>query len=280
MTTVIQPETGDLIEITGTHPVADLFPLLDDEELNQLAADINERGLANPVLVTTDGVLMDGRNRLAACDKASVKPTATVYYGDDPVGMILALNVARRHMSKGQLAITVAEALSLDSVKDWGSKSKAADSVRIDPALVSRALAIHKHAPELVSEVKAGVTPLNDAYAVAKKRKDDKRTAEQQQAALDKRLATLRDAYPDLAAKVDDDTYSLAAAEGEAKQRDDDLRGQIERRAKRLEKLVTGWIELPGLRDYGHRADVLDLLTDNDRTTVLSIEAIYEKGSK
>jgi NAD-dependent deacetylase len=60
-------------------PAADLFPMLPDDELQQLAEDIKAHGLREPIVVAViDGeeMLVAGRNRLAACKIAGVEPTA------------------------------------------------------------------------------------------------------------------------------------------------------------------------------------------------------------
>ena len=64
------------------HPYADLFPMMTTVELEALAADIAENGLRHPI-VRYQGVVLDGRNRLVACEKADVKPTFEDYEGDD-----------------------------------------------------------------------------------------------------------------------------------------------------------------------------------------------------
>ena len=57
-----------------------LFPRLGDAELRQLAADIKANGLLNPV-VRHRGKILDGRNRLAACEIAGVKPKFVEWQG-------------------------------------------------------------------------------------------------------------------------------------------------------------------------------------------------------
>jgi ParB-like chromosome segregation protein Spo0J len=59
----------------AVHPVAALFPMLADDELGELAADIKERGLLQPIVLDAEGRVLDGRNRLAACKKVGVEPT-------------------------------------------------------------------------------------------------------------------------------------------------------------------------------------------------------------
>jgi ParB-like chromosome segregation protein Spo0J len=59
----------------AVHPVAALFPMLADDELEELAADIKARGLRLPIIRDKEGkTLIDGRNRLVACEKAGVQP--------------------------------------------------------------------------------------------------------------------------------------------------------------------------------------------------------------
>jgi ParB-like chromosome segregation protein Spo0J len=87
------------------HPYADLFPMMTDEELEALAEDIKENGLCYPV-VRYQGMVLDGRNRLLACEKAGVEPTFAEHEGDDAsaLALVISLNVQRRDMTAGQRA--------------------------------------------------------------------------------------------------------------------------------------------------------------------------------
>jgi site-specific DNA-methyltransferase (adenine-specific) len=85
----------------NVHPVAALFPMLPEAELNDLALDIKANGLQQPIVMQAD-TLLDGRNRLAACERAGVKPTFTEYKGDSPVAFIIGVNLHRRHLDQGQ----------------------------------------------------------------------------------------------------------------------------------------------------------------------------------
>ena len=86
------------------HPVAERFPMLSEEELRRLADSITETGQIHPCLMTPDGLGLDGRNRVAACKIAGVKPEWAVTDAD-PVGVIIAGNVNHRHMTIGQQAM-------------------------------------------------------------------------------------------------------------------------------------------------------------------------------
>jgi hypothetical protein len=85
----------------AVHPVAALFPMLADDELDELAADIKARGLLQPIVLDAEGRVLDGRNRLAACKKAGIEPDFITYADGDSDGYALAVNINRRHLKPG-----------------------------------------------------------------------------------------------------------------------------------------------------------------------------------
>jgi N6-adenosine-specific RNA methylase IME4 len=97
----------------GAAPYAELFPMLDGTELQELADDIAEHGLHHPIVLDDQGRVLDGRNRLAACEIAKVEPTFTTYRGDDPLSFVISENVKRRHLTEGQKAGIAVAALPM-----------------------------------------------------------------------------------------------------------------------------------------------------------------------
>ena len=97
----------------ASHPVAALFPMMDDGELAELAADIGERGQLQPIILDGEGRILDGRNRHAACLKAGVEPVFETYTGDDPDGYAPTVNVNRRHLKPGQRWLVTEQARRL-----------------------------------------------------------------------------------------------------------------------------------------------------------------------
>jgi hypothetical protein len=95
------------IKIVGVHPVAQLFPPIPDDEFAALVESIELIGQQLPVTCDPNGVLLDGVNRLRACEAAGVEPRFSVHDGD-PVEFILAANIARRHLTDGQCAVILA----------------------------------------------------------------------------------------------------------------------------------------------------------------------------
>ena len=100
--------------ITGVHPYADKFPMLPEPELAELAESIRANGLRNPIVLTPDGLILDGRNRAAACERVGVAPTTTVYEGDDLAEYVIDANSSRRHMTTGARAMATALVLVED----------------------------------------------------------------------------------------------------------------------------------------------------------------------
>jgi hypothetical protein len=90
------------------HPYADMFPLMQAEDLAALVTSIKEDGLEERI-VLFKGEILDGRNRHAACIEAEVEPAFVEYGGDDPLGFVLRKNLHRRHLQISQRAMVAAK---------------------------------------------------------------------------------------------------------------------------------------------------------------------------
>ena len=95
------------------HPACAAFPALPDSDLQELAEDIRKNGLIEPITLTPDGLLLDGRCRWDGCEIAGIEPRTTVYAGDDPASFVLSKNKHRRHLSKSQMAMVLARMAKL-----------------------------------------------------------------------------------------------------------------------------------------------------------------------
>jgi len=91
------------------HPAAAMFPLMDEQRLDELAADIRENELQQPI-VRYKGQVIDGRNRLIGCFRAGVEPTFTEWSGTGSlIQWIISVNLHRRHLSDTQRALISAK---------------------------------------------------------------------------------------------------------------------------------------------------------------------------
>lgn len=93
------------------HPDAAIFPIMSPDELAELAEDIKTNGQRFPIVIgkyEDREVIVDGRNRFAACEIAGVEPKFKQLNGHDAKAFILSVNINRRHMSAGQRAMATA----------------------------------------------------------------------------------------------------------------------------------------------------------------------------
>lgn len=108
------------------HPAAELFPLMSQAELVELASDIEKNGLKEKVKLIEDEngdyCVLDGRNRLDAlelngADLFDSYPDNAFFYRKDlgdPVAYVVSRNVRRRHMTADGKREVIAALLKLE----------------------------------------------------------------------------------------------------------------------------------------------------------------------
>ncbi|KUN02148.1 plasmid replication/partition related protein [Streptomyces yokosukanensis] len=224
-----------------------LFPALDEEDLNALADNIKEKGLIHPVVLDRDGRVIDGRNRLKACEIAGVEPAYTTYEGDDPDGYVLSANAHRRNLTKGQLAMITAKACPLSGQSGRppsGQSSRfLSGQLGISRGFVGKANVVLQHAPDLVDPVISGATGLNEAYATAQENKAKANSAEVQ-------LARLREEDPELADRVVEGHLTLAGAWAERTERVEEDKRQRRVATRLLDEIVPPLAQTRGTRTF------------------------------
>jgi ParB-like chromosome segregation protein Spo0J len=87
------------------HRICLLIPSADDDELQDLTDDIRAHGLIAPI-VLFEGMILDGRNRAAACERASIAPRYVSFEGgrEDALILVVSHNLKRRHLTKQAIA--------------------------------------------------------------------------------------------------------------------------------------------------------------------------------
>jgi len=159
------------------HPAAQLFPLLEGPEFEELKADIAANGLIEPIYLHPDGTILDGRNRHRACIETGTRMRLQTWDGKgSAVQFVVSKNLHRRHLSSSQraaisldaLAMLEAEAKKRQEATQFGgggnnstteqgkARDQAAALLNTNPRYVQDAKKLRDKAPDLLDEVRAG----------------------------------------------------------------------------------------------------------------------------
>jgi site-specific DNA-methyltransferase (adenine-specific) len=188
------------------HPIARIFPMLGEDELEALADDIATYGQREPIIMF-EGMVLDGRNRWVACKLKGLTPITKDFNGNsrEALALVWSLNATRRDLKPGQKAAANAEREILDSEyaaeieamrkslpKNQHSKKKVpeqiivpakkqeratdhkiAEAIGTNRTYVNDARKIHESRPDLHEKVKAGEMTIPQAKTEIKR--DEKR---------------------------------------------------------------------------------------------------------
>jgi N6-adenosine-specific RNA methylase IME4 len=158
------------------HPLADIFPLMEGAEFDELVVDIKANGLHEDI-VLYEGKIIDGRNRYRACLAADVP--AITYNADkfitDPAAYVVSANIRRRHLTESQRAMVAAKLATLKQgartdISPTGemSQADAAELLNVGKRSVERAADVRdRGAPELQQAVERGEVSVSAAADVA-----------------------------------------------------------------------------------------------------------------
>lgn len=172
----IHPKCSDVREMTAL-------------EYGRLLASFKARGYdpAYPIILY-DGMILDGRHRYRACRELGIEPTFINWHpiGDDTPALVVLRSLARRHLSKSELAAyAVDDALPEQEEKaaermtkgksDPGSKVSqgraaqiVAEAAGVGRTYVVAAKKLKEEAPEEFDKVKRGEKTLSQAKEDAK----------------------------------------------------------------------------------------------------------------
>jgi hypothetical protein len=157
------------------HKLAELFPLLDKTDLDELVKDIRENGQIEPIILY-EGEILDGRNRYLACQILGIEPKTEEYKGPDPFKYVISKNLHRRHLTTSQRAMIAAQIANIthggDRVSEQArnsalapiSQKQAAETFHVSVDSVKEATKLKREAPpEIIKAVTDGETSLNAA---------------------------------------------------------------------------------------------------------------------
>ncbi|MGJ4893745.1 MT-A70 family methyltransferase [Bradyrhizobium oligotrophicum] len=183
------------------HPFANLFPMLSEAELAELASDIAANGQAETVKLHK-GMILDGRNRYAACALKRLGVSTEIFEGDDRAALnwVISKNLKRRHLNESQRAMVAAKLATLrlgdnqhslrrsaqgapdllapvappPAARVDISQSEAAATLNVSRRLVQSAEKVRDEAvPEIIAAVEAGTVAVSAAAEIAARPKDE-----------------------------------------------------------------------------------------------------------
>ena len=150
------------------HPFAAMFPLLQGDEFTQFVADINEHGQRVPIVVY-QGQILDGRNRIRACEALGIEPVIEEWQADgSPLAFIASMNLPRRRLGDTQRAFIAARLAT--ATKGEGNRriakavtrDEAADLMNVTVSAINQArLILRDGTPTEIALAEAGRLPLS-----------------------------------------------------------------------------------------------------------------------
>lgn len=142
------------------HKYANLFPMLEGAQKDELTADIAANGILEPIVMIGDEIL-DGRNRFMCAKKAGVAIKSVQFSGDDPLAFVISVNLHRRHMTTAQRALLAARLAKLPkganqhTPNGGPSQKQVSEMLSVSPRSIDRAKTI----------ISDGAPGLDDAVA-------------------------------------------------------------------------------------------------------------------
>jgi DNA modification methylase len=175
------------------HEIANIFPMMQDDEYERLKDDIAINGQLEPI-VLYEGKVLDGRNRYKALCDIGLKTDFEEYQGDQPLSYVISKNLHRRHLTSSQKAMAAIEIEKLFAVEakvNQGIRTdisqlfdksyepihaaqKAAESVGTNRQYVHDAKNIQEKAPELAEQVRNGGMTIPEAKKKMQKAEREK----------------------------------------------------------------------------------------------------------
>ena len=162
------------------NPVANIFPLMQGAEYNQLKDDITANGLLDPIWLDTKGKILDGRNRYRVCLDVGVEPQYRTYEGSDELKFVISKNLHRRHLSESQRTVVAERLANMQRGGDRPSEndsnfdsanlpignipqSQAAEMLNVSERGIRNVKAIERDAPELIERIESGEITIHEA---------------------------------------------------------------------------------------------------------------------
>lgn len=306
-----------MTQINGIHPYADEFPMASEDELAELAESIGAVGLIQPITLTPDGLVLDGRNRLKACELAGVQPHFVERQGDDDEykEFVIGVNTTGRRESMTVQIAAASVALILGHEKRGKGRWKRGtinEDLRLSDSNMKKALeqsgtVLDILGPTHLAEVRDGDATLNAKYEQARAEKARQDNAQRERMELARRQEReeeeARQFFIDnneagkWLADRPGQHKTLASAYAQYEHEHEELRLEAERRRREeaeaarvkqeriermgryLEGFITHFQTGLDMADHPERDEILGTLSPRHLEQFTHIEDTYLKGS-
>jgi len=161
------------------HPLANIFPMMNEIDFEHLKKDIQENGFDSlrPIILYEESIL-DGRNRFKACEDLNISPAFKKYDGSNPLYYVISNNLNRRHLNESQRALVATRLAnfswggdrSKSSKDDLITREKAAEIMNVSTALIDRVKEIEEKLPEEIRRIEIGETTIGNVYGELKRK--------------------------------------------------------------------------------------------------------------
>lgn len=187
------------------HPRADVVPFPDPDLHEQMAEDVERRGIVTPLDILADGTVLDGRTRLSIARVLGIE-TLPVRVVDpaDPYDFMVRAAFMRRDLTKSQKAMLSLELPEFQKAKaeaaerqssganQWSrtgmsatndepqpTPTRATDAIAplvgVSGSYIRKAALVAREDPALAERVKAGEVSVNEAAEVVTGRREEAR---------------------------------------------------------------------------------------------------------
>jgi N6-adenosine-specific RNA methylase IME4 len=162
------------------HPLANIFPLMEGSDFDQLVASLKESGGPREPIILHEQMILDGRNRARACEAAGIEPRyAPLPAGVDPVAFVIDKNLRRRHLDESQRALVASRLATMrqgertdlqpSAALPKVAQPQAAALMNVSPRLLRSAKRVQENGvPALVHAVEQGRLSVSEAAVAAR----------------------------------------------------------------------------------------------------------------
>lgn len=181
------------------HPRADVVPFPDPDLHEEMAADVERRGIVTPLDILADGTVLDGRTRLSIARVVGITEVPVrVVDPADPYDYMVRAALMRRDLTKSQRAMLALQLPEYQKAKAEASErqspgrpsknadtnvrdnapapTRASDAIAplagVSGSYIRKAAIVAERAPDLAERVKAGEVTVNEAVEVVTGRAD------------------------------------------------------------------------------------------------------------